>query len=72
MLCYDSPVIYGVVNKKELKELDKLVKSGQVRATCPHCLMLLESVFVRQCKNCNGEINSDEILVSVIDWSKAN
>jgi len=61
-----------VVNKKELKELDKLVKSGQVRATCPNCFMLLDSVLIAKCSSCNTDINTDDILVAAIDWSKSN
>lgn len=72
MLCSDSSVIYVFVKKKELKELDKLVKSGQVRATCPNCFMLLESVLITHCNTCNVEINTDDILVAAIDWSKSN
>lgn len=57
---------------EELEELDNMIQSGEVRASCPSCQTILESVFQKKCTNCKNKIDIDEIPLMVIDWSNAN
>jgi Fe-S oxidoreductase len=58
--------------KENLKSIENLIKKGKVRATCPICSNMLESVYKKKCDICNQKVIIDEIKLSYIDWSKAN
>lgn len=54
------------------KELDEMILEGYIRATCPNCSCILESVQLVKCPTCGTGLNSKNIYVSLIDWEKAN
>jgi hypothetical protein len=57
---------------ENLESIERLIKDGKIRATCPMCSNILDSIFIKKCDICNLKILIDEISLSHIDWSKAN